>query len=77
MNDTLKTVYTCFPEGKFKVLTMSYDDGSVSDRKLVEIFNRSGIKGSFHLNAGKAKGSTKVSLEEAAILYSRHEILKS
>ena len=29
-----------FYPGKRKALTMSYDDGQVHDRKLVEIFNR-------------------------------------
>ena len=35
-----KTIYTCFPQGKHKVLTMSYDDGKIFDRKLIEIFNK-------------------------------------
>ena len=47
-----KTIYTCFPQGKHKVLTMSYDDGKIFDRKLIEIFNKYGIKGTFHLNTG-------------------------
>ena len=42
-----KTIYTCFPQGKHKVLTMSYDDGKIFDRKLIEIFNKYGIKGTF------------------------------
>ena len=48
----LKTIYTCFPGGKHKVLTMSYDDGKSADRRLIEIFNKYGIKGTFHLNSG-------------------------
>ena len=35
----MKNVYACFPGGKFKCLTMSYDDGQHHDRRLVEIFN--------------------------------------
>ena len=31
-------VYTCFPEGKAKALTMSYDDGKIQDERLVEIY---------------------------------------
>ena len=42
-------VQTLFPEGKFKALTFSYDDGNVADRRLVEIFNRYGMKGTFNL----------------------------
>ena len=41
-----------FPNGARKALTMSYDDGKTPDRRLVSIFNKYGIKGTFHLNAG-------------------------
>lgn len=33
-------IYTCFPHGKTKALTMSYDDGRLQDERLVGIFNR-------------------------------------
>ena len=45
-------IYNCFPGGKFKALTMSYDDGKLEDRRLVDIFNRNGIRGTFNLNGG-------------------------
>ena len=45
----LPTIYTCFPGGKHKVLTMSYDDGKLEDRRLVSIFNKYGIKGWTHV----------------------------
>ena len=48
----MNRVYCCFPGGKHKALTMSYDDGKTQDRRLVEIFNRYGIKGTFHLTGG-------------------------
>ena len=35
-----------------KALTFSYDDGIEQDRKLVEIFNRYGMKATFNLNTG-------------------------
>lgn len=38
--------------GKMKAVTFSYDDGIVFDRKLVEIFNRYGLKCTFNLNSG-------------------------
>ena len=41
-----------FPNGKSKAFTMSYDDGTIHDRRLVEIMNRYGIRGTFNLNAG-------------------------
>ncbi|WP_259305162.1 hypothetical protein [Enterococcus asini] len=45
----MKQYYLCYPGGKFKALTMSYDDGRTEDRRLIEIFNRWGLKGTFHL----------------------------
>ena len=36
----MNTIYHCFPGGAFKVLTMSYDDGKVADRRLISIFNK-------------------------------------
>lgn len=35
-----------------KALTFSYDDGIEQDRKLVEIFNKYGMKATFNLNTG-------------------------
>ena len=50
----MRNIYICFPEGKHKVLTMSFDDGRVEDRQLVDMFNRYGIRGTFHVNSGIA-----------------------
>ena len=69
----LKNIYTCFPGGKHKVLTMSYDDGRTWDRKLVELFNSYKIKGTFHLNSGLRDGE-RVPQSEWADLYQGHEI---
>jgi len=43
-------MYMRFPEGKKKALTFSYDDGVEQDIRLMEIFNRYGMKGTFNLN---------------------------
>ncbi len=40
-----------FPEGRTKALTFSYDDGTVSDKRLIEIFDRYALKGTFNLNS--------------------------
>lgn len=64
-----------FPNGKRKVLTMSYDDGCNDDRRLVEIFNKYGIRGTFHLNSARSLNDDWcVPADEAAKLYSGHEI---
>ena len=33
----MNKVYKVFPGGKFKVLTFSYDDGKIEDRRLVKL----------------------------------------
>lgn len=40
-----------FPQGKRKALTFSYDDGVKADVRLLEIFSRYGLKGTFNLNS--------------------------
>ncbi len=76
MKRLLKTVYYCFPGGKHKALTMSYDDGQIFDRKLVDIFNRYGLKGTFHLNAGIMEEGigNRIDLSEIPSLYAGHEV---
>ena len=69
-----KIRFDCWKDGKKRALTMSYDDGVVQDRRLVEIFNRYGIRGSFHLNAGLLDKPSTVAAEEVAALYAGHEI---
>jgi len=64
-----------YPEGKLKALTFSYDDGVVHDRRLIEIFNRHGMKGTFNLNSGlQDKSESKISLNELSTVYAGHEI---
>lgn len=48
----MREIMRCFPNGKRKALTMSYDDGRESDMRLIDIFNKYNIKGTFHLNSG-------------------------
>lgn len=70
----MKTIYWCFPGGRHKALTLSYDDGKTADRRLVEIMNRHGIRGTFHLNAGKFGRDGRIERSEVAALYAGHEI---
>lgn len=63
-----------YPLGKKTALTFSYDDGQVYDRQLVELFNRYGLKATFHLNSGMLDCEGYVSASEAAALYEGHEI---
>ncbi len=68
-------VYVCFPEGKAKALTMSYDDGKIQDERLVEIFNKNGIKGTFNINYGLFdRDEKRIKAERIAELYKGHEV---
>ena len=69
-------IYHCFPGGKHKALTMSYDDNRVEDRRLVKIFNENGIRGTFNVNAGLIERPEwpHVTVEEMPELYKGHEI---
>ena len=67
-----------------KAITFSYDDGIESDRKLVEIFNRYGMKCTFNLNTGiqsreshfdiEGKEICRMDQETIGDLYQGHEI---
>ncbi|HZG87849.1 polysaccharide deacetylase family protein [Paenibacillus sp.] len=70
----MKQIVKCFPGGKHKVLTMSYDDGREADRRLVGIFNQYGIKGTFHLNSGLLGAGDRIGADEIASLYAGHEV---
>ena len=72
--------------GKMKALTFSYDDGVRQDRRLVEIFNKYGLKCTFNVNSellgtenqlvrdGVEIRHDKLTPEEAKAVYEGHEI---
>lgn len=73
-------------DSKMKAVTFSYDDGVTQDRRLIEIFNRYGIKGTFNINSelldtentltygNKSVAHNKVSRKEMRELYKGHEV---
>lgn len=62
-----------FPDGKSKAFIMSYDDGTIHDRKLIEIFNKYNIKGTFHLNSSLLDKEGFITSDEIKDLYKGHE----
>ncbi|MBO5287020.1 MAG: polysaccharide deacetylase family protein [Clostridia bacterium] len=71
--------FMCFPNGKLKALTFSYDDGEKQDIRLAQLFNKYGLKCTFNLNSGlmpvtKSETHSKVSLEEIPTVYEGHEV---
>ncbi|OGF46740.1 MAG: hypothetical protein A2231_00755 [Candidatus Firestonebacteria bacterium RIFOXYA2_FULL_40_8] len=70
-----------WPNGKSGALTTSWDDGNIHDRRLVSIFNKYGIKGTWNLNSGfldsKVKEGTRkkyLSSKEIKSLFKGHEV---
>lgn len=65
-------IFLRFPEFRDKALTLSYDDGSIYDRKLIEIMNKYGLKGTFNLNSGffpEKENGFHLTKSEAVALY--------
>lgn len=74
-----------WPNGRRKAFTLSYDDGITQDLRLIELFNKYGVKATFNLNSGLfgQKGTVsgkkevphiKLSREEISKVYKGHEI---
>lgn len=71
----MKTVFMRYPGGKAKALTFSYDDGRPQDRRLVSIFDKYGMKGTFNFNCDylRKENFTKEEVKEL-FLSKGHEI---
>ncbi len=67
-----------FPGGLTKAVTFSYDDGTEHDRRLVDLFDRYHLKGTFHLNTGQFGRSNPfedyIRSDEVETLYEGHEV---
>ncbi|MBQ4559648.1 MAG: polysaccharide deacetylase family protein [Tyzzerella sp.] len=63
-----------FPDGKTKAVTLSYDDGSRHDVRLVNIMTKYGLKGTFNINSGlyaseNEKDAWRLTKEQCVELY--------
>lgn len=67
-----------YPQGLRKALTFSYDDGQIFDKRLVDILNQHGMKGTFHLNSGTLgvhRGKDNyIDTWEVKSVYAGHEV---
>ena len=66
--------FNVFPGGLRRIVTFSYDDGPANDPRLVALFNKYGVKGTFHLNSRKYIGMTEDELDVIRDTYKGHEI---
>ncbi len=81
MEDKMKDFY-----GKKKAITFSYDDGVTQDIRLIELFNKYGLKCTFNLNSallgkpgelireGVRVNHTKVDPDKVCSVYEGHEV---
>ena len=70
-----------FKDGKKKAITFSYDDGVKQDIRLIDIFDKHGLKGTFNISSGlfaetENSNGNRMTKEQALKLYtdSGHEI---
>ena len=64
-----------YKDGKKKALTMSYDDCPPEDIRLVELFNKYHIKGTFHLISSHLfNPNSAIKFSDVATLYAGHEV---
>ena len=72
--------------GKTKAVTFSFDDGVTQDIRLIEIFNKYGLKGTFNLNSeflgldgtldrnGRTVRHDKIPADKIREIYAGHEV---
>ncbi len=73
----MRYAFLRFPGGKFKAVTLSYDDGVRQDIRFTEILDRYGMKGTFNINSGfVGQGEIRLSYDDIKthILDKGHEV---
>ncbi len=67
--------FMCYPGALRKAVTFSYDDGCEDDLRLVELFNKYGIKGTFNINSHRLINGNGISVSDAKRMIAEgHEI---
>lgn len=66
--------YDVFKNGLLKAVTFSYDDGHENDIPLVKLFDKYGVKATFHLNSARLGELTEEKTAELRERYKGHEI---
>lgn len=63
-----------FPGFLTKAITLSYDDNTDEDRRMVETLNGCGLKCTFNVNSGRLGQLGRIREDEVAELYKGHEV---
>ena len=74
-----KRTFLRFPNFIIKAVTLSYDDGVIYDKKLIDILDKYGLKSTFNISSGrypKEEGGILLTKDQATNLYlnSTHEV---
>lgn len=59
----MANIYMRYIDGKAKAFTISYDDGTIWDKKMLDLMKEYGIKGTFNLNSGRMTPEFKTDSE--------------
>ena len=51
----MRSVFMRYPDGRAKAVTFSFDDGTHQDKRLAEMFDKYGLKGTFNFNSDKLR----------------------
>ena len=71
----LNELFLRFPDFKLRAVTFSFDDGHFEDRRMVEGFDKWGIKCTFNLDLRyMIEKENKIPVEEYSELYKNHEV---
>lgn len=74
----MPTFTLLFPDAKTKALTFSYDDAAHYDRRLVALFDKYNLKGTFNLNSSHHLGcestDDRIGEKEVKELFKNHEV---
>ena len=60
-------------QGKKKAITFSYDDGVTQDIRLIELFNKYGLKGTFNLNSELLGGLNSLERDGQIITHNKNK----
>lgn len=75
----IRQINYTWPGGLSGAVTSSWDDGCIHDPRLVEVLNRNGLRGTFHLCSGLLRGAGRddpfyLHENDVRDLYAGHEI---
>ena len=67
-------IFDRFCSGCRKAAVFGFDDGTAHDRRIVDILNRHGLRGTFFLNSGRLGHSGHLAADELPALFAGHEV---